>query len=200
MMPDTHHGLPAMACLSAMQKTIRRGMEREAMEFAVELAHTSKAYHSMVCKRLEIISHEDIDTGANPTIVPFVATAVAQAMKWYDPEKLGASRMCIGNAIRLMCRAVKSREGDHFAIAVGRGNLIGGKVPVIPDWALDGHTYEGKKRGRGLAFFREQSAKLVPPVPKDEYEDEAYRLLELMAKAKPKKAKASNLFDVEDEA
>jgi hypothetical protein len=107
MIPDTLNGLPAMACVSAMQKTIRRGMEREAMEFAVELMHTSKAFHSMVCKRLEIISHEDIDTQADPAIVPFVATAVAQAMKWYDPEKIGASRMAIGNAIRLMCTARK---------------------------------------------------------------------------------------------
>jgi replication-associated recombination protein RarA len=93
-----------MACVSAMQKAIRRGMEREAMEFAVELMHTSKAVHSMVCKRLEIISHEDIDTQADPAIVPFVATAVAQAMKWYDAEKLGASRMAIGNANRKLTR------------------------------------------------------------------------------------------------
>jgi replication-associated recombination protein RarA len=109
MIPDTRNGLPAMACVSAMQKAIRRGMEREAMEFAVELMLTSKAFHSMVCKRLEIISHEDIDTQADPAIVPFVATAAAQAMKRYDAEKLGASRLAIGNAIRLMCRAQKSR-------------------------------------------------------------------------------------------
>src|SRR5258705_3072712 len=115
MNPDTKSGLPAMACVSAMQKAIRRGMEKEAMEFAVELIHTSNAFHSMVCKRLEIISHEDIDTQANPLIVPFVATAVAQAMRWYDAEKIGKSRVAIGNAIRLMCRARKSREGDHFA-------------------------------------------------------------------------------------
>ena len=29
MIPDTRNGLPAMACVSAMQKAIRRGMERE---------------------------------------------------------------------------------------------------------------------------------------------------------------------------
>lgn len=46
------------------------------MQFAVELMHTSKAFHSMVCKRLEIISHEDIDTQSQPHVVPFVATAV----------------------------------------------------------------------------------------------------------------------------
>ena len=129
MIPDTRNGLPAMACVSAMQKAIRRGMEREAMEFAVELMHTSKAFHSMVCKRLEIISHEDIDTQADPAIVPFVATAVAQAMRWYDPEKIGASRMAIGNAIRLMSRAKKSREGDHFAAAIGLRAQLEGFAP-----------------------------------------------------------------------
>ena len=39
MIPDTKNGLPATAAVSATQKAIRRGMEREAMEFAVELMH-----------------------------------------------------------------------------------------------------------------------------------------------------------------
>lgn len=58
MIPDTKNGLPAMACISAMQKAIRRSMEREAMEFACELIHTGKAFHTMVCNRLEVICHE----------------------------------------------------------------------------------------------------------------------------------------------
>jgi replication-associated recombination protein RarA len=177
VIPDTRNGLPAMACVSAMQKAIRRGMEREAMEFAVELMHTSKAFHSMVCKRLEIISHEDIDTQADPAIVPFVATAVAQAMRWYDAEKLGASRLAIGNAIRLMCRAKKSREGDHFAAAIGLRAQLEGFAPTIPDWANDQHTLAGRKLGRGLDHFRKEGAKLIPPPTEpDPYIEEAYRL------------------------
>jgi replication-associated recombination protein RarA len=78
-MPATRHGLPPFECLSAMQKCIRRAMEREAMEFAVELIHSSKGYATMVCNRLEIISHEDIDTQAAPHIVPFVRVACEQA-------------------------------------------------------------------------------------------------------------------------
>jgi replication-associated recombination protein RarA len=190
MIPDTLHGLDAMSCVSSLQKCIRRGMEREAMEFAVELMHTSKRFHSMVCKRLEIISHEDIDTQSQPHIVPFVATCAAQAMRWYDPDKIGTSRMAVGNAIRMMCRAAKSREGDHFAIAVGLANLIGGKVPAIPDWANDMHTLAGRKLGRGLKHFREHSAMLVPPVEKDAYEDAAYEMLAL----KQRKVKR-DLFD-----
>jgi replication-associated recombination protein RarA len=185
MIPDTKNGLPAMACVSAMQKSIRRGLEREAMEFAVELIHTSKAFHSMVCKRLQIISHEDIDTEAAPHIVPFVKAACEQAMAWYDPDKLGASRMAIGNAIRMMCRAKKSREGDHFAAAIGLANLLENFVPEIPDWALDQHTLVGRKLGRGLDHFRKEGAKLVPPPTADDpYEDEAYRLWDIKQRSK----------------
>jgi replication-associated recombination protein RarA len=185
MIPDTKNGLPAMACVSAMQKSIRRGLEREAMEFACELIHTSKAFHSMVCKRLEIISHEDIDTQTQPHIVPFVATAVAQAMRWYDAEKLGASRLAIGNAIRLMCRAAKSRQGDHFAAAIGLRSLLEGFAPEIPDWANDQHTLAGRKLGRGLDHFRSEGAKLIPePTEPDPYIEETYRLWALKQRRK----------------
>lgn len=36
------------------------------MEFACELLHTSKAFHTMVCSRLEVICHEDLDTLMGP--------------------------------------------------------------------------------------------------------------------------------------
>lgn len=180
MMPATKHGLPAMACVSAMQKCIRRGMEREAMEFACELMHTSKNYATMVCNRLEVISHEDIDTAANPGIVPFVRAACEQARQWYQPENPGKSRMAIGNAIRMMCRAAKSREGDHFQAAIGLASLYGQHVPTIPEWAFDKHTIEGRQRGRSVDHFRNVSTKLVPPqASKDAYEDEAYAMWEL---------------------
>ncbi len=177
MIPPTKNGLPAMGCVSAMQKAIRRGLEREAMEFAVELMHTSKGFSTMVCNRLEVISHEDIDTAAAPHIVPFVHAAVAQAREWWNDKNPGKSRMAVGNAIRMMCRAAKSREGDHFQAAIGLANLLDGAKPTIPDWANDSHTLAGKRAGRGLEFFRAESTKLVPPpAERDAYEDEAYRM------------------------
>ena len=103
-------------------------------------------------------------------------------MRWYDPDKLGASRLAIGNAIRLMCRAAKSREGDHFAAAIGLRSLLEDFAPTVPDWALDQHTLAGRKLGRGMQHFREEGAKLVPPpAMKDAYEDEAYRLWAIKA-------------------
>jgi replication-associated recombination protein RarA len=176
--PLTKNGLDPFVCISALQKCIRRGDELGAMRFAVEMLHTSKAFASMTCKRLEVISHEDIDTQARPDIVPFVRVACEQAREWYEPDvtKLGKSRMAIGNAIRLMCRAQKSREGDHFAASVGWAAILEGFVPTVPDFALDQHTTDGRRMGRGLDHFREVSTKLVPPVEPDVYMAEAYRL------------------------
>lgn len=182
MIPPTKNGLPAMACLSALQKCIRRNLELDAMRFAVELHQTSKNFATMVCNRLEIISHEDIDTMTAPWIVPYVATACAQARAWYEPAKLGKSRMAIGSCIRLMSRAPKSRQGDHFHVAVGLAAQLEGFVPTIPDWADDHHTLRGKRLGRGLDYFRQESTKLVPPPTQpDSYELEAYRLWKLKA-------------------
>jgi replication-associated recombination protein RarA len=116
MIPPTKNGLNALTCISALQKAIRRGMEREAMEFAVELMHTSKAMHAMVSNRLEVICHEDLDTLAAPHVVPFVAAAMAQSKERYS-SKIGEARLMVGNAIRIMCRSPKSRAGCHFAAA-----------------------------------------------------------------------------------
>jgi hypothetical protein len=179
MIPVTYHGLPALVCRSALQKCIRRGMEREAMLFACELFHTSKAFCSMVTNCLEVVAHEDIDCLAAPTIVPFVAAAAQQARDWYDPDKPGKSRMAIGNIIRLLCRAPKSREGDHFQMAVGLANALEDELPEIPDWALDMHTPAGKRLGRGVEHFLTESTKLVPDPGPDRYQSEAHRLLEI---------------------
>jgi replication-associated recombination protein RarA len=184
MIPATRNNLPAMACVSAMQKCIRRGLEAEAMQFAVELMHTSKAFHSMVCNRLEVICHEDLDTIAAPWVVPFVATAVAQSSERYT-SKIGEARLIIGNCIRIMARAPKSRAGCHFAAAIGLRSQLEGYLPTVPDFALDMHTMKGKAMGRGLDHFRKEGARLIPePTEPDPYEDEAYRLWAIKQQSK----------------
>lgn len=165
------------------------------MLFACELLHTSKGFFTLTCNRLEIVSHEDIDTALAPHVVPFVAVCVEQAKRMYDPNEIGRSRMFIGNAIRMMARARKSREAVHFGIAIGLANLIGGKVPVVPDWAHDRHTLKGRQMGRGWRHFREEGAKLVPPPTEpDQYESAAYEMLELRA-ALENQQKRADLFD-----
>jgi len=141
-----------------MQKAIRRGMEREAMQFAVELMHTSKAFHSMACNRLEVICHEDLDTLAAPHVFPFVAASLAESRERYG-KSIGEARLMAGNATRAMCRSPKSRAGCHFAAAIGLRSMLEYYAPTIPDYALDMHTQKGKAMGGGLDHFREEGAK-----------------------------------------
>jgi replication-associated recombination protein RarA len=184
MILSTKNGMPSMARLSALQKSIRRGMEREAMEFACELMHSDKAFHSMVCNRLEVICHEDLDTLAAPHVFPFVAASLAASRDRYG-KSIGEARLMIGNCIRIMCRAPKSRAGCHFAAAIGLRSMLQGCAPTIPDLANDQHTLAGRKLGRGLDHFRKEGAKLVPePTAPDPYIEEAYRLWQIKQQSK----------------
>ena len=183
MIPRTIHNFGAHECISAMQKFIRRGMEREAMEMAVEMGHTSKGFATWITTRLEVISHEDIGLAA-PEVIPLVRVCCEQARAWWDADKLGQWRMPIGTAIRAMCRAAKSREGDHFQAAVGLRTQLEDFRPEIPDWCYDQHTVKGKAKGRGVDYFRTVSTKLVPaPKKPDDYEAEAYRLWAIKSEA-----------------
>jgi replication-associated recombination protein RarA len=177
MILRTHHNLAVFDVMSALQKHIRRGEEREAMHCACEMGHTSKAFLTMLCNRLELISHEDIGL-ANPQAVIFTATAVEQARRVYEADKPGKWRLIIGNAIRILCRSPKSREGDHFQAAIGQKVLMDSTPPTIPDYALDMHTAAGRKMVRGVDFFRTVSTVLVPPTEPDAYQEEAYAVWE----------------------
>jgi len=156
-MPKTHHGLDMMPCLSALQKAIRRGQAEIAMQFASELMHTSKAFFTAVCNRLEIVSHEDVGVRM---AIQFTATCVEQAKRHYQADKIGPSRLMIGNAIRFLCESKKTRAGTNFAAAIGLENLNEPTVPKIPDFAYDVHTREGRKMGRGIDHFLADGAKL----------------------------------------
>ena len=61
----------------------------------------------------------------------------------------------------------KAAKAITLLAAVGWAAILEGFVPVIPDWALDQHTTEGRRMGRGLDHFRSEGAKLVPPPTSD---------------------------------
>lgn len=201
MMPRTIHNLPALAVLSALQKAIRRSEERLAMELACELIHTSPAYTTMVTNRLMVIAHEDIDALAAPHVVPFVAASapIVGELRKKKPENPGGARMVVGNMIRVLCAAPKSRAADHFQAAIGLASLLDDHAPVIPDWAFDMHTQKGRQLGRGLDHFREVGTKLINPdgsePSEDEYANEAYAMWKKRdadgAKLKLRKGKAA---------
>jgi hypothetical protein len=75
---------------------------------------------------------------------------------------------------------------DAAAAAIGLASELEGYAPTVPDWALDQHTVEGRRRGRGLDHFLAEGAQLNPPAAPDQYAAEAARLWRLKAKRRPK--------------
>jgi len=157
----TANGYPFGEVTSALQKTIRRGLEEEAMYWAVEM---ETRFHEYLWKRLQVISIEDIGI-ADPQVVLYVAEMrrlYAELKSEYDkePERKSRSfRMALSNAVLAMCRARKSRIGDEFQIAI-YGRIERGWKLDIPDYALDIHTGRGRKMGRDARHFWTEGVQL----------------------------------------
>ena len=158
---QTGSGYPFDEVASALQKSIRRGLEEEAMYWAVELEVRHPDY---LWKRLQIISVEDIGI-ADPQAVLYVAEMrrlYQELKKEYDKEpkkKSRSFRMALANAILSMCRAEKSRIGDEFQIVIYGRREAGWKLDV-PDYALDMHTSRGRGMKRGPEHFWSEGVKL----------------------------------------
>ena len=74
--PTTANGLNSSDVISGLQKHIRRGEERLAMQAAAELLFSeSKSNASWLVNRLVVIAHEDIGI-ANPHAVLFVMLTI----------------------------------------------------------------------------------------------------------------------------
>ncbi len=156
----TENGYILLEAVSALQKTIRRGIEEEAMFWATEI---ETKYHDYLWRRLQIISIEDIGIAA-PEVVLYVAELrrlYSELRLEYRKKGRGLSfRMALANAILAMCRAPKCRIGDEFQIVIYGRRAEGWKLD-IPDFALDMHTGRGKMKGRGQNHFWRESVKLV---------------------------------------
>ena len=166
----TKGGYSLPEVVSALQKSIRRGDERGAIYWAVEMY--GSGYWRYLWKRMKIIVSEDIglaEPGLPATFQAlwetFLELREAQDSR-HEPERLP-----LVHAVMLLARAKKSRQVDHALVwAFGSHEA---ERREIPDCALDKHTAEGKKRGRGWDHFWTEGARLENEVGIDPYRDEA---------------------------
>jgi replication-associated recombination protein RarA len=170
----TEKGYSLSDVVSALQKEIRRGNEREAVYWMMEMV---PAYENYFWKRLMIILHEDIGVAA-----PTVMIAVQQFRELYwDLRKDGKEDDCYMmavNALILMCRAPKTRICLELLVCVTMDRK---KRPPrdIPDYALDMHTDRGRRKSRGIKHFVEEASLLSnrdPDFTTYQAESEAYEL------------------------
>jgi replication-associated recombination protein RarA len=154
----TEQGYDFFEVSSALQKSIRRGLEDDAMYWAVELYNSN--YDEYIWKRLKIISSEDIGL-AEPNLSSNIYALYEMYQQQKKNDKTGGKtshRLFLAHAIVMLCRAKKSRLIDHFQIYHFRTHHLEKKP--IPDFAFDKHTTTGKRNGRGFEHFFEHGAKL----------------------------------------
>ncbi|MFO8077364.1 MAG: hypothetical protein R6U21_01795 [Thermoplasmatota archaeon] len=177
-----HHGFNDDEIISALQKCIRRGMEEEAMYFALELGNEGKSGFGLLHSRLLVITYEDIGLGDSPIIAP--VTAALTDMKTMYEQKKGDWEMVLAFIILALCRAQKSRITDHFKLVMKHQWKKDEKQIFIPDFALDMHTSQGNLLGRtkgslqGINHFITEGEKLENENPeiKDIYKTKAQQL------------------------
>ncbi|MBI5035590.1 MAG: hypothetical protein HZB51_34290 [Chloroflexi bacterium] len=157
--PPTKNNYVLGEVISALQKEIRRGKEKEAMFWAMELIPQFEVY---LWKRLIVIVNEDIGI-ANPTVlllVPLNRDLFFEMRSVDNGAGNGSARLILANTILAMCRSEKSRISDHFQCVVNQERRHG-KLIEIPDYALDKHTRRGKALKRGAEHFVTEGTKLA---------------------------------------
>ncbi|MGE5554756.1 MAG: hypothetical protein ACM3UY_00625 [Methanocella sp.] len=172
-MANTKNGYDHYELLSALQKCIRRGMEYEAVHFAVELEEFNP---TMLWNRLRIIACEDIGP-ANP-LMPILVD-VMQKNYLVEKSKLtdSAYKLYLVNAVVCLCFSQKSRITDDLLNVVYTERENQATLPPIPEFALDRHTARGKAMGKGIDDFFSEGNKLENEAFINPYTERAKELL-----------------------
>ncbi|GEO47398.1 hypothetical protein [Companilactobacillus kimchii] len=171
----TRNGLAGDEVISALQKSIRKGKERAAVEFAYEMYISSPQFEEKLWRRLQAISVEDIGMG-NPMAAVLINSLnqIRQNFEYTEPDRA----MMFVHAIRYLCESEKDRSSDLLKNIVIK-NFNKGYVPDIPDYALDKHTTRGKELGRGSLHFLHVDSKVTPQKKVDNhYFDEYDKLMQ----------------------
>lgn len=156
------YGLDEVA--SALQKCIRRGLEEDAMYWALEIEET---FHNYVWKRLTIIACEDIGM-----CNPHAAILMNSLWQIYETIRKNTGRHVdedvLAFGVLYLCRSPKNREVDEFMNTVLVDWKKGPKKD-IPDFALDMHTEKGRRNGATIADFWTTGSEVSPEVGGSRY-------------------------------
>lgn len=171
----TRNGLNGDEVISALQKSIRRGLAEEACKFAYEMYITSPQMEDKLWRRLITISVEDIGMGEPNS--PIIINNLNQMRLEFDYAD-GDRTMFFIHAIRYLAACEKDRSSDLLKNIIIKGFAMG-EVPVIPDYALDKHTIRGAEMGRDSFHFLNEASKVIPQMEVDnDYKERYGKILE----------------------
>ena len=171
----TRNGYAGDEVISALQKSIRRGLEEQACMFAYELYISSPQLEEKLWRRLLTISVEDIGMG-NP-MAAIVVNNLYQMSREFDYAD-GDRPIYFIHAIRYMCQSEKDRSSDLLKNICMKSFAMG-KFPEIPDYALDKHTQRGQAMGRDSFHFLNEASIVIPQAEIDnDYKERYAKILE----------------------
>lgn len=154
----SRNGIPADELISMLQKSIRRGDEKNALVAAYEMHITSPQLADKLWRRLLCISVEDI--GFGNTDAPKTIWSMYK-MHSNFPYPAGDQPIFFVSAVRYLCRSVKDRSSDQLKFMLEE-NFRHGYVPQVPDYTYDMHTVHGRELGRGNLHFLNEASLVVP--------------------------------------
>jgi replication-associated recombination protein RarA len=155
----TFNGFQADHVISALQKEIRRGNTENAALLAYEMILTSPALEDYLWQRLKVISVEDI--GFGETLAPVLIQSLFEMTSACD-RSTSERKLYAIHAVRYLCACQKDRSSDEMINWINHSSTSGKLRPTIPDYALDMHTAEGQKKGRGRRHFFEEASRVIP--------------------------------------
>ena len=186
----TRNGIRGDEVISMLQKSIRRGIEEDALDAAYEMYSSSPQFEEKLWRRLLAISVEDIgfgDINAGPMVYTY--SQMRLEFPYGDLDRA----MFFVQAVRYLCRATKERSSNSI-LALLVWQFEAGRKPVVPDYALDTHTRAGRAKGRDLVHFIEEASQVEPLLEPDEYGHEQARQKLLEYTKNPPKTRADNPF------
>ena len=160
----TRNGFAGDEMISMLQKSIRRGLEENALLAAYEMYITSPQFEEKLWRRLLAISVEDVGFGDNDA--PSRIHTLFLMHKEF-PYKDGDRPMFFVHAIRYLCRCVKERSSDHVKNLLMHDFAVG-KHWQVPDYALDMHTCRGRAQGKDVYHFLTEASRVIPQLESDE--------------------------------
>jgi replication-associated recombination protein RarA len=187
----TRNGISGDLVISALQKSIRRGLAEEAVTFAYEMYITSQQFEEKLWRRLQAISVEDV--GFGDLSAPVLINALNQ-MRQNFPYADGDRPIFFVHAIRYLASAKKDRASDNLKNIV-KTEFEYGRKPVIPDFALDMHTQRGREMGRDFKHFLAEGSRVENELPVDDnYKTRLLDLLDRIEREEPEKVEDAFVY------
>ena len=170
----TISGQPFYAVFRSLQTEIRRGMELEAVQHAMDLEGV-QAHRTAVWNRLEVISGEDIGHANEEALsrVKAFREAYEHHRATNNPNK--PETLFLVQAVSYLCRSPKSRIVDNL-IHVAKGippvpviDITGVSVPPLVKTEIHPVCNPKGHMADGAEYFHREKAKLVNCTLPDEY-------------------------------